>query len=141
MNAVLLNTFIGSVAVLFLSLISWLIKEKLSIRAYLMLWRFCTLTFILPFFLIKIFLIYFQVVPNPIADETFIFSYKDRVISVEPGAIYPSTRLKIEYVILAFWILCVLGILIWHLLTYFRLKKYIRTYGSHANRSSTKEKK
>ena len=133
MNAVLLNTFIGSVAVLFLSLISWLIKEKLSIRAYLMLWRFCTLTFIMPFFLIKILLIYFQVVPNPAAKETFLLSYTDRVISVEPGAIYPSTRLKIEYVILTFWILCVLGVLIWHLLTYVRLKKYIRTYGKLIN--------
>lgn len=133
MNVVLLNTFIGSVAVLFLSLISCLIKENLSIRAYLMLWRFCTLSFILPFFLIKIFLIYFQVVPNPIANETFLLSYTDRVISMEPGAIYPSTRLKIEYAILTFWILCVLGILIWHLLTYFRLKKYIRTYGKPIN--------
>lgn len=87
MNAVLLNTFIGSVSVLFFSLVSRLLKEKLSIRAYLMLWRFCTLTFILPFFLIKIFLIYFQVVPNPIEKETFLLSYTDRVISVEPGAI------------------------------------------------------
>lgn len=128
MNAFLTNSVIGALATILYTLAQPLLRERVSCYAQLMLCRICLLAYIFPFYLIKVFLLYTNLIPKNAGKIQHYYSYMERVITTQPGNIYLSFRLKIEYALLSLWILCILGIFTWRLFNYLRIKKFVQKH-------------